>query len=387
LRAPLKLHDKHSILERRLGLARKFLGYERAKIWIIILVLFIIAFNFIGFIIFKESHSARNIWEHLWGYGESVVFRVLTVSLILPILLLMLQTIFNIRGAIKERIEKEKMDRRERRLRCINLTAKSWNQLYDLTNEVRHFRSNSKNGDGIHELIKSIGSFVNQSEDVVRLWRFVLHVSEEVEEFSLIFINTMLHATQTVDYAIAEGDNEEECEELKDCLGVIQEGVKDVAHQKILSLLMRRADLLNLMEDRNTSDRLNEAKRDIEEKRRILTEWAEALKTEEITANAILSSAQGAEVEDFRQHAEQLLTYIRDNPQKPFSEFSDFAKFTDSFESIPDQEVFRTSNIQYSKQFVRHLARWFAREAVCQYLADTAKWQRRIGYAAIKQPQ
>lgn len=368
-------------------MARKFLGYERAKIWIIILVLFIIAFNFIAFIIFKESHWAPNIWEHLWGYGESVVFRVLTVSLILPILLLMLQTIFNIRGAIEERIEKEKMDRRERRLECINLTAKTWNQLYDLTNEVRHFRQSSEDCYGIHGLIKSIGSFANRSEDVVRLWHSELDVSEAEEEFFLIFINTMLHATQTVAHAIAEGDGTEECEALKNCLGVIQESVKTVAHQKILSILIYHANLLSPIEVSCVSDRENVDKDRFKRELHSIREWAEALKTEEITSNAILSSAQGAEVEDFRQHAEQLLTYIRDNPGKPLSEFSGFANFTDSFGSIPDQEVLKTSKIQYSKQFVKYLARWFAREVVCQYLADTAKWQHRIGYAAIKQPQ
>jgi hypothetical protein len=328
-----------------------------------------------------------NIWEHLWEYGESVVFRVLTVSLILPILLLLLQTTFNIRGAIEERIKKEKVARRERRLECINLTAKIWNQLYDLTNEVRHFRKIPEKCDGIHELIKSMGSYANRSEDVVRLWHSELEILEPEEEFFLIFINTILHATQTVAYAIAEGDNEEECEDLKDCLGVIQESVKTVAHQKILCLLTYHIDLLNLKEANDNKDKENEILAEIKKLRNSMREWAEALKTEEITTNAILSAAQGVEVDHFRQHAEQLLTYIRDNPGKPFTEFDGFEKFTDSFGNIPDQEVLRSSKIQYTKQFVRHLAKWLARESTCQYLADAAKWQRRIGYAAIKQPQ
>jgi hypothetical protein len=309
------------------------------------------------------------------------------VYLILPILLLMLQTIFNIRGAIEERIEKEKMDRRERRLRCINQTAKIWNQLYDLTNEVRNFRQSPKDSDGIHELIKNMGSYANRSEDVVRLWHSELEVLESEEEFFLIFINVILHATQTVAYAIAEGDSEEECETLKDCLGVIHESVKTVAHQKILCLLTYRADLLRLREANDNKDRENEVLEKIKEVQYSMREWAEALKTEEITTNAILSAAQGIEVDSFRQHAEQLLTYIRDNPGKPFTEFDGFEKFTDSFGNIPDQEVLRSSKIQYTKQFVGHLAKWLAHESACQYLANTAKWQRRIGYAAIKQPQ
>jgi hypothetical protein len=206
------------------------------------------------------------------------------------------------------------------------------------------------------------------------------------EEFFLIFINTILHATQTVAYSIAEGDNEDECEALKDCLGVIQEQVKAVAHHKILSLLTYRSDFLSLKEVHDTSDRENAVRASIDETLRSMREWAEAFKTEEITVNAILSSAQGAEVEDFRQHAEQLLTFLRDNPGKPPHEFSGFKEYTDSFGSIPDKEVLKSSKIQYSKQFVRYLAKWFAREAMCQYLDDTARWQRRIGYAAIKQP-
>jgi uncharacterized membrane protein len=150
-------------------MARKFIGYERTKIWIVILVLLIIIVNFIAFEIYQKSHWTPNTWAYIWQYGESVVFRVLTVSFILPILLLLMQAIFNIRGAIEERIEKERAARREKRLKCIDLTAEMWNRLYDITNEVRHFRQSSEGSNGIHTLIKSIGGFVNRSEDIVRL--------------------------------------------------------------------------------------------------------------------------------------------------------------------------------------------------------------------------
>lgn len=354
--------------------------------WIVFLVIVLLAVNLAAFKVYQKSHWAPTVSAQLWKYGESAVFRVVTVSLILPILLLLLQTVFNVRGAIEERIEREKTVRRERRLECINLTAKMWNQLYDLTNEVRHFRHSSEDSDGIYVLIKRIGSFANRGEDVVRLWRSRLDVSEAEEESSLTLINTMLHATQTVAHAIAEGDGVEERETLKDCLGVIQEGVKTVAHQQILSVLTCRADLLSLMEIRHASEREKQARAGIEERLHSLREWAEALKAEEITTNPILSTAHGPEIEDFRQRAEQLLAYIRDNPGKALREFEGFAQFSDSFKSIPDREVLRASNIQYSKQLVRDLARWFARELTCVDLVHTAKWQRRIGYAAVRQP-
>jgi hypothetical protein len=362
-------------------------GSRQVKYWIVILVILLLVVNFVAFKVYQKSHWAPNVWEYLWHYGESAVFKVVTVSLILPILLLLLQTVFNIRGAIEERIEKERAAQHARRLKCISSSREVWNQLYDLTNEVRHFRQDSESGRTIHELIRQIGSDVNRDEDIVRDWRFELGLSEREEELFLVFINTLLNAAQTVAHGIAEKGNDPECEELMECLGVIQEGVKTVAHQQMFSVLTSRAELLRLEEVGGDSKREEALRRDMDDKLRSLIKWAELLMTEEITVNGVLATAQGTEVEGFRGQAEQLLGYLRDNPGKPSREFDGFKQFTDSLDSIPHRELLRGSKMQYSSQFVRHLAKWFARELTCVQLADTDEWQRKIGYASIAQPQ
>ena len=364
-------------------MAKKASDFKEVKYWIVALIILLLVVNFIALKVYQKSHWAPNVWEHVWNYGESAVFKVVTVSLILPILLLLLQTVFNIRGAIEERIEKEKEARRTRRLECINSTREIWNQLYDLTNEVRHFRQNSESGPRIHELIKRIGSDVNRDEDIVRDWRFELGLSEREEELFLVFINTLLHAAQTVAHGIVEKGDDSECEDLRECLGVIQEGVKTVAHQQIFSILTHRAELLGLAEASGVSDREKVVRAEMDDKLRSLSEWAEGLKTEEIRVNGVLSTGEGIEVERFREQAEKLLEYMRDDPGNSLDQFPELRGLEDSFGDIPHREVLRASKIPYSKEFVRHLANWFAHQLTRLHLADTAKWQRRIGYGAV----
>ncbi len=99
------------------------------------LVLFLL--NVMGFATYSESHPDENTSTQVWNYLDSDLFELLTISLILPIILLILESRFNlIRSFIQNRIQhihtveveqrelarKRRDERSERRWETIQLT-------------------------------------------------------------------------------------------------------------------------------------------------------------------------------------------------------------------------------------------------------------------------
>jgi hypothetical protein len=136
-----------------------------AKFWVKILLLLLLALNLIAFLIYCMSHPSENLSAQLWVYLESDAFKVITASIILPILLCLLESLFKISAKRKEELK-------EKQWECIEKTSQTWNQLFSLASEVRYFEKEANKGARIEDILLKLAKFVSQAEDIVNMWYF-----------------------------------------------------------------------------------------------------------------------------------------------------------------------------------------------------------------------
>jgi hypothetical protein len=333
--------------------------------------------NLAMFETYRKAHPDQNIWTQLWEYVESGAFKVLTVSLLLPIFLLFLEGSFRIVETVEKsrlgRLRRENEERREKRWQGIELTSQMWNQLYDLASEVRYFSVGPAGEPGIRGILQKVANFPNSAEDVVNMWRFRFELRKEYQKVFLVFINTLLHSTETVAHCLADSENTKECEHLQNCLGVIQEGIKTIAHHPIIVVLTHCMELMERKEDRESSDQAQIIQSTIDDRLKKLREWAEALKEEQMTHNKIFPAMPGPEVEAFRRASGDVVIWMRNHPGKPLDDYERFDDFGGVFNEIPIETLIHGWKIVYSKEFVRHLADWLAFQSTCQDLTEMAR--------------
>ena len=141
------------------------------------LLVLLVMLNFIIFtIIYQRANPSENLWVQLWNYFESDTFRVVTASLVLPIVLFVLESRFKIVETIEknrlDRERKEEAELRERGLECLELTSQMWNQLFSFTSEVRHYKKDANEGTSIENILQRLENFSSWGEEIVLMWSF-----------------------------------------------------------------------------------------------------------------------------------------------------------------------------------------------------------------------
>lgn len=356
----------------RFGKLRRGTGY---------LIVLLVALNLAMMVIRLLAHPGENFWSQLWLYFESSAFKVVTASLILPILLFLLESRFKIVEGIEksrlERVRREREQRREKRLETITSTLHMWNQLYDLASQVRYFRKDIDGDKGVQDILRRIANFSSTAEDVVNMWYFRLNVSEENQELFLVFVNTLMGVTKAVVCRIRESDPaDEECLDLQESLGVIQRGIKTMAHHPILTYLTHSMKLMELEEDRASTNNEEDIRSTIQAQLKTLYNWANALKKREIEHEQILPHIKSSEADDFRVEAKGSRVWMHDHPGQRIDKSPNFKSYKDLFYNIPREELLCARNIPYSKEFIQDLAHWLGFQSTCQDVTEMARWPK-----------
>jgi hypothetical protein len=149
------------------------LGFNNTAIWIGLLLL-LVGFNVIAFFIYKGANPGEIICVQIWHYLESATFKVITISLILPIIMFVLEKRFKIVETLRQNQHlkelKEEEERKEKRWECIEQTSKIWNQLWDLTSEIIYFKKDAGTGAAIEDLFIRLRNFTTSTEEATNMW-------------------------------------------------------------------------------------------------------------------------------------------------------------------------------------------------------------------------
>jgi len=323
------------------------------------------------FFIYWEANPSENFWVQLWNYLESNIFIVVTVSLVFPIILLVLESRFK----IVETIEKNRKEElRERRLECLELTSQMWNQLFNLASEVIHYKKDANEGASIENILQRLENFSSWGEEIVLMWRFRFpNLSNEDQNLFVYLMNIIGESTVTVAYFIQEIDDPEEISELQDLLLMIQGGIKTIAHHGIIKVLEYSMDMLD---GGVSADKKEDINSKIEAELGRLKYWSEGLKRLEREHNKILSSIGCKELEAFRDEVKKVEECIQEHPEyyiQDIDKCEGFNNFEDLFYKISLEKRAHAEKHPYSIEYLRHIANWLNFKSTCLYLIYETK--------------
>ena len=348
---------------------RDKLRFNGTAICIGFLLVLLVVLNVIAFFIYKEANPAANLWAQIWSYLESATFKVITASLVLPIILFVLESRFKLVETVKQnrlmRERKQEEERSEKRWECIEQTQKVWNQLWDLISEVIYFKKDKDKGTAIEDLLIRLRNFTTSAEDVINTWshRFP-NLPDKYAESFLMFFNTELNSANAVAECIRHSNNAEEIRKMQDSLKWIVESINYLVHHSFIDVLKYSMELLELREAQASSDKQQDMISLIEERAKSLKDWANAIENEEIRHNKLFSFIDTDDVKDFRDAHRKLRDWLLKNPGKdPASapEYKgEYDKFRHLFDKIPHEQV----GPYFSREYVMYLANWLSFE--CQ---------------------
>ena len=325
-------------------------------LWAIFFFGVTIGVNYLLFFAYQHTVSGENIWVQISNYCGTDTFKDVTISLLIPLILAVMGGIFKIGNAVDERILSAQASRAKERLSCIEQTSKTWNKIYDLSTEVRYFKIGADNETRIIDILKRLENLSNEAESVVNTWHFMFP-NLQVKDTDLFVksFNFLLDPSTMVAHYIRFSSDKDEVTELQNSLGVIQDEVKALSHYNILNVIKMSADLLN--NDLPKKDRFK-----LESE---IKSCLEALKTYNVTLdreiqlkNNFLPALQGAEVENFRQSAQNLTKWVQAHPDKHFSDFPEFNSFKDAFNKISQRDFVNTWEVSYWLEALEHFTEY-----------------------------
>ena len=358
-------------------------SFNSTKFWILLLSILLIALNFIVFYIYQRSHLEENLSTQLWNYFGSDAFKVITVSFLLPIILFLLESLFKIRKAVEERIEREKQRRRDARWQCVEETTKMWNELDSVISEVRYFETNTRAHDKEGERKTSVGDILKRLENlssslnkIVNMWYYRFpnlsdkDTSSSFEDSVHYFITTLFDSTFTIAYHIQKSNDRQEKEVLRETLGIIQAGVRSIVYHPLICILK---DSIYVLDDGPGKDQSQES---LKSCLKYLNEAAEALRREEIRNNEFFSNITGDRGKALWKAFRKTEEWKRKNPKKPLKDSKEYAKFVHLFHQIKLEDLIHGENFSYPLKWVKHLALFLTFVFTCERLKERAKWPK-----------
>ncbi len=340
--------------------------------WIVFPVLLLVVFNFIMFVAYQFTYPSVSIWGQLWGYIESDTFKLITVTLFLPILMFLLDAIFKIRGAVQERKQKDIVRQRERRWQCVEETSKTWNELYDLCTQVMFFKKNAKKDTHIVDILMKLRNYSSKITDLLNMWsyRFTNLSPDNINQFKKIFRFLRKYASYVAQF-IMDNDDSDKIADLQSALGLVQRRIEDVIHDSILSILKWSIDILE--ESKPERECRTE---EINEYLENLSEWVILLRQVELDSDDYYSTFEDETRKDLQKLVIEMDEWIWTNKPHGISGFPGFDNFRDLSLSVPREEHISSWEI-YRREYLERLSDQIRFWYECAYLERRAGWERK----------
>ncbi len=363
---------------------RKSINSRNLRTTLIVLFLLLIILNGIGLSVYHFSHQEEGILTQSWNYLSSDLFELITISLLLPIIVLVLESHFRfIQSLLENRHEKEeairaerralaqkqRQERTEKRWEAIISTEKMMKQLFNLAIQVQYFpldnisKTQSKvkklSNDRlstIEEVLKATGDFSIAAANSVNMWSHRLNLSNDDEELFLYLINIVFESTSDIALYIHETKDIVEIAELQAALGIIWNEIKRIAHQQIITFLKLRMEIIEIEENDVPNDRLEYIKEKIHTYRKRLKSFHQYLKGVVNSHLDYLPEISSDEVTVFCEALERARKYLEESQENKFHDFEEKQEIEDLFYKIPRESRFSALNKNYSRETIKHLA-------------------------------
>jgi len=146
------------------------------KIYILLIILFVI--NLLLFISYAIINPELSFSAQILNYLGSVQFQFITISIGLPILLLLFDNVFKVREKVLE-------EKKEKQLGCIKNTHNLWNDLANIC--VKFIYAERLSDSIVSDLKKDIEEFIIKTEEISNTWYFeFVNLNDIIGEQKLI---------------------------------------------------------------------------------------------------------------------------------------------------------------------------------------------------------
>lgn len=209
------------------------LSYKLLSFFLIALV----TLNLLLLLFFIRINPNINLMAQIFNYFSSKAFQNITISLGLPIIILLIDYVFKIN---EKRIE----ERKNRQLDTIAHTNSLWNDLAEITTELIYL-NDLKNEEKIVEINSNIDKFIINAEGIVNSWnsefsnlKFILEDEILFSDVFLSPINVLLSAIiSLIDFKEINSYNKDQIRLIQHNIQVIYLGIKGSLHHPILNIL------------------------------------------------------------------------------------------------------------------------------------------------------
>lgn len=345
------------------------LKFVSVRLWL----LAIIIINGLFYIIYFVANNSGPNFALLWSYMESDVFKLVTGSLMIPLLFSILEKRYKFMENIqKQREEKQKLAeeiRRKNRQDAINDTIRMWQDLYDMTSEVVYLDPQDNKKETYHPLILKLSNFSSSAEHIVNKWTHQFpNLTYKDQDVFLYFINLLFQSGLTAIYLIRDEQNIKEIESVQDTLFQIQDQIKTISNHTITNTFKYSARYLELKESGENPTELKKYGEMIQEQMSILRNWRDSLITLDDDHDNFLSTGTGPQMDDIRKTAKSIEKWLLEDEARFIQDHPDFGLLEQQFNAIPLEERVKVFRIPYSKEYLMALADWLSFQAACNYL-------------------
>lgn len=364
------------------------------RTWIFFLLALLIISNIIAFIIYNRSHLNEDIWTQLWTYFTTEPFKVLTISLILPLLTLFLENLFSLRNILGERLyemKKVQQERREERKKkeleirskCIKKTTKALNKLFSLISELIYFRKDSNDKSektSIENILKRIENMSLSFNEIMNIWHYrfpnLRHKEgeEQLTDFIVYFLSLLTDCTFTIADNIQRSDEPTELEELQNTLSSIQCGIRSIVYHNTLTILKCSLEIWEFTVEKDET-KVDKAEAMIKERLDFLKQCAEWFREEELEHSILLANDESSETKSFRKASKKVEKLALEDSEVDISKSNEYLDCKEKFKRIKHKNLVRCHR-RYSLDWVRHLSDSLRWRTMCIYILERAAWAR-----------
>lgn len=307
---------------------------------LIIIVFILICLDVILFISYRIINPQLNLAAQLIGYVSSPAFRIVTASLIFPLIPLLGEYIFKIN-------EKRAEEKKGRQIDCINVTNELWEDFAEIT--AKFVYSEGFNESNIADLKIKVEKLIIKAEKALNSWYFEFKNLEDILGKNSRYFNMILIPMSVLESSISSAlvSNEVKTNDkikipvIQEHIKIIYNGIKAATHHRGINL-MKYSMLLSDKYDENYENKIKEEYLSLKEFNSVLIN--------EIYQNYQLHSSNGdlKHINDFLDE----MKYKEDYNSKSFQK-----RFEDIYDEIPDEKKIYLNDIhEFSLDLIEKLA-------------------------------
>lgn len=366
---------------------KNYLSLDNTFRWITILLSLILVLNFLFLCVYHqqaiETKPNQSFFVSIWTYFGSDAFNYVTITLLLPILVLFIENLFEVRKNVNERInerrksaeerrEKERQSSIDARWKLIEKTSNSYIDFFNSISDLAHFQKSNneaskeekkgteKKNEITTDIRKKLDKHVNSINSLFNEW-YNMFPNLNANDGNLCFqdhvcylINVLLNSAGTISIYIDRSNDSKELDELRHTIATIQNFLQGHIYHNTLNVL-KMSILVWEGSFEKDSQKIVKANSEINLAMKNLNNIAKHIMHEEMQNNELLSNVEGEEREDFCKSVKKIITFTQANPHQDHKESEEYKKSIELFEKIKHEQL-ATSTGFYSIEWVRLLS-------------------------------